>query len=113
DEYRLLRYGPMAVADLAAEWFETEGLRALVAARGISGAFAGPWSAGTSAAVLLQAANGGSQFAPSTMVKGGIGVLSDALAQAATASCAGTTTGVAIIIIKVSKGTAAVVVLGI
>ena len=42
DEYRLLRYGPMAVADLAAEWFETEGLRAIVAARGISGAFAGP-----------------------------------------------------------------------
>src|SRR2546425_11381967 len=31
DEYRLLRYGPMAVADLAAEWFETEPLRAVVA----------------------------------------------------------------------------------
>ncbi|MGZ8871250.1 MAG: phytoene desaturase family protein, partial [Pyrinomonadaceae bacterium] len=29
DEYRLLRYGPMAVADLAAEWFETESLRAI------------------------------------------------------------------------------------
>src|SRR6267143_1510687 len=42
DEYRLLRYGPMAVADLAAEWFETELLRATIAARGISGAFAGP-----------------------------------------------------------------------
>ncbi len=28
DEYRLLRYGPMAVADLAAEWFETELLKA-------------------------------------------------------------------------------------
>ena len=33
DEYRLLRYGPMAIADLAAEWFETELLRATVAAR--------------------------------------------------------------------------------
>src|SRR5947209_3082858 len=42
DEYRLLRYGPMAVADLAAEWFDNELLRALVAARGIFGAFAGP-----------------------------------------------------------------------
>src|SRR5215471_12523526 len=45
DEYRLLRYGPMAVADLAGEWFENELLRAVVAARGIFGAFAGPWSA--------------------------------------------------------------------
>src|SRR6185503_16702487 len=40
DEYRLLRWGPMAVADLAAEWFETELLRATVAARGIFGTFA-------------------------------------------------------------------------
>jgi len=39
DEYRLLRYGPMAIADLAAEWFETEQLRAIIAARGIFGAF--------------------------------------------------------------------------
>jgi phytoene dehydrogenase-like protein len=44
DEYRLLRWGPMAVADLVSEWFETELLRATVAARGIHGAFAGPWS---------------------------------------------------------------------
>ncbi|MDQ3803091.1 MAG: NAD(P)-binding protein, partial [Acidobacteriota bacterium] len=56
DAYRLLRWGPMAVADLAAEWFETELLRAVVAARGITGAFAGPWSAGTSAPLLMQAA---------------------------------------------------------
>ena len=47
DEYRLLRWGPMAVADLVSEFFETELLRAIVAARGIYGAFAGPWSAGT------------------------------------------------------------------
>ncbi|HEY9283193.1 MAG TPA: NAD(P)-binding protein, partial [Pyrinomonadaceae bacterium] len=59
DAYRLLRWGPMAVADLAAEWFETELLRAVVAARGIHGAFAGPWSAGTSLGLLVQAALGG------------------------------------------------------
>src|SRR6266850_4510521 len=84
DEYRLLRYGPMAVADLAAEWFETEALRATVAARGIFGAFAGPWSAGTSAALLLQAATDGHAIAPSTFVKGGMSALSEALAKAAT-----------------------------
>jgi len=84
DEYRLLRYGPMAVADLAAEWFENETLRAIVAARGIFGAFAGPWSAGTSAPLLLQAANDGSPIAPATFVKGGMGALTDAIAKAAT-----------------------------
>jgi len=44
DSFRLLRWGPMAVADLVAEWFETELLRATTAVRGIYGAFAGPWS---------------------------------------------------------------------
>ena len=112
DEYRLLRYGPMAVADLAAEWFETESLRALVAARGISGAFAGPWSAGTSATILLQAANGGSPFAPSTLVKGGMGTLSNALAQAATEAGAEIRTGAEVASIQVKDGKATGVVLG-
>lgn len=111
DEYRLLRYGPMAVADLAAEWFETEGLRALVAARGISGAFAGPWSAGTSAAVLQQAANGGNPFAPSSLVKGGMGALADALAQAATEAGAEIRTGAEVVKVQVKDGKAVGVVL--
>ncbi|HEU4714751.1 MAG TPA: NAD(P)/FAD-dependent oxidoreductase [Pyrinomonadaceae bacterium] len=72
DEYRLLRWGPMAVADLVAEWFETELLRATVAARGISGAFAGPWSAGTSLGLLWQAAMDGSAIGSSVYVKGGL-----------------------------------------
>ncbi|HEV8590071.1 MAG TPA: NAD(P)/FAD-dependent oxidoreductase, partial [Pyrinomonadaceae bacterium] len=84
DEYRLLRYGPMAVADLAAEWFENETLRAIVAARGIFGALAGPWSAGTCAPLLLQAAFNGRAIAPAAFVKGGMGALSQALAKAAT-----------------------------
>jgi phytoene dehydrogenase-like protein len=83
DAYRLLRWGPMAVADLVAEWFETETLRAVVAARGIFGAFAGPWSAGTSAGLLWQAAMAGHSIAPSAFVRGGMGALSEALAGAA------------------------------
>src|SRR5262249_53759959 len=47
DMYRVLRWGPMAAADLVAEFFETEPLRATVAARGIFGTFLGPWSAGS------------------------------------------------------------------
>ena len=86
DEYRLLRWGPMAVADLVSEWFETELLRATVAARGIHGAFAGPWSAGTSLGLLWQAAMDGSAIAPSVSVKGGMGALAQALADAAQAA---------------------------
>ncbi|HKP36415.1 MAG TPA: NAD(P)/FAD-dependent oxidoreductase [Pyrinomonadaceae bacterium] len=111
DEYRLLRYGPMAVADLAGEWFENETMRALVAARGIFGAFAGPWSAGTSAALLLQAANDGSVLLPATFVKGGMGLLTQALAQAATAAGAEIRTNAEVESISVENGKASGVVL--
>jgi phytoene dehydrogenase-like protein len=83
DAYRLLRWGPMAVADLAAEWFETEALRATIAARGIFGMFAGPWSAATSTGLLWQAAMDGSALSPSSFVRGGMGALTEALARAA------------------------------
>ncbi len=83
DAYRLLRWGPMAVADLVAEWFETETLRAVVAARGIFGSFAGPWSAGTSLGLLWQAAMDGHAIAPATFFRGGMGALTEALANAA------------------------------
>ena len=86
DEYRLLRWGPMAVADLVSEWFETELLRATVAARGIHGAFAGPWSAGTSLGLLWQAALDGSASASASSAKGGLGGLGQALANAAKAA---------------------------
>ncbi len=83
DAYRLLRWGPMAVADLVAEWFETETLRAVVAARGIYGAFAGPWSAGTSTGLLWQAAMDGHAIGPAAFAKGGLGALTGALASVA------------------------------
>ena len=57
DAYRLLRWGPMAVADLVGECFETEQLRAAVAADGIFGTRFGPWSAGSGLVLLLRAAN--------------------------------------------------------
>jgi phytoene dehydrogenase-like protein len=85
DAYRLLRWAPMAVADLVSEWFETETLRATVAARGIFGAFAGPWSAGTSLGLLWQAALDGHAIAPSSFAKGGMGAVTEALAKAAQA----------------------------
>ena len=84
DGQNLLRWGPMAVADFVGEWFETDLLRAVIAARGIYGTFAGPWSAGTTANLLLQAAaSGGSGAGSTVLVKGGLGALTQALAAAA------------------------------
>jgi phytoene dehydrogenase-like protein len=86
----------MAVADLVSEWFETELLRATVAARGIYGAFAGPWSAGTSLGLLWQAALDGSAIGSASYAKGGMGALSDALAKAAKAAGAEIRTGASV-----------------
>ncbi len=86
---RLIRWGPMAVADFVAEFFETELLRATIAARGIFGAAAGPWSAGTTALLLLRCGAGGLPDGGSHRIRGlpagagGEGALSDALAAAA------------------------------
>jgi phytoene dehydrogenase-like protein len=106
DAYRLLRWGPMPVADLAGEWFEMELLRAVVEARGIFGMFAGPWSAGTSAGLLMQAALGMPR-----MVRGGIGALTQALAKAASAAGAEIRTGADVARIRVNGGKATAVVL--
>lgn len=103
DEYRLLRWGPMAVADLVAEWFETELLRATVAARGIHGAFAGPWSAGTSLGLLWQSALDGSPIGPSTSAKGGMSAIAKALADAAKAAGAEIRTSAEVTRIEGSK----------
>src|SRR6266849_689837 len=83
DAYRLLRWMPMAVADLASEWFDSEPLRATVAAGGILGAFLGPWSAGSAAVLLLLGAGEGHPIASGWFVAGGPGVLADAVSAAA------------------------------
>ncbi len=75
DLYRLLRWGPMAVADLVAEWFETELLRGTIAAQGIFGTFLGPWSAGSSATLLLRAASDSNLAGAASYIAGGVGAL--------------------------------------
>ena len=73
----------MAVADLVAEWFSTDLLMAAIAARGIFGTAQGPWSAGTGAVLLLNAAVDPAPGGSSVMVKGGTGALTAAMADAA------------------------------
>jgi len=111
DLYRLLRWGPMAVADLVAEWFETELLRGTIAAQGIFGTFLGPWSAGSSATLLLRAAPDGNPAAPGSYIVGGVGALTAAMAAAAREAGAEIRTSCEVASIKVKDGVAAGVVL--
>src|SRR6202171_6467200 len=81
--FDLLRWGPMAVADFVAEFFETELLRAVIAARGIFGTALGPWSAGSTAVLLLRAAADSHPVGSAAFPRGGLGSLTLALADAA------------------------------
>lgn len=103
---RLLRWGPMAVADFVAEFFETDLLRAAVAARGIFGAALGPWSAGSTALLLLRAAADPLPVGNSAMPRGGMGALTTAMASAARQAGAEIRTGAEVAQIMVKNGAA-------
>ncbi len=111
DMYRLLRWGPMAVADLAAEYFETELLRAVVAARGVFGTFLGPWSAGSALVLLIRAAGDAHPAGSAFFAAGGMGSLTQAMASAAQAAGAQIRSGVEVIEIRVKDGAACGVIL--
>jgi len=83
DAHRLLRWLPMAVADFASEWLESDLLRAVLAARGIYGCAAGPWSAGTTANLLLSCGVDAHPAGPAPMPNGGPGAFTQALLAAA------------------------------
>jgi phytoene dehydrogenase-like protein len=83
DAYRLLRWMPMSVADLASEWFESEPLRGVIAAGGVLGSFLGTRSAGSAALLLLLGAGEGQPIANGWFAAGGPGALAEALAAAA------------------------------
>src|SRR5215470_9117232 len=86
DLYRLLRWGPMAVADLVAEYFETDLLRGTVAARGIFGTFLGPWSAGSALVLLIRAAGDAHPAGSAVFAAGGTGAITQAMTSAAKAA---------------------------
>src|SRR3984885_15026009 len=109
--YRLLRWGPMAVADLVAEYFDTELLRATIAARGIFGTFLGPWSAGTSLVLLIRGAGDAHPAGSAYFAQGGMGAIAEAMASAATQAGAEIRSGAEVIEIRVKDGVATSVVL--
>ena len=106
DLYHLLRWMPMALADLTAEWFETDLLRAAIAARGLVGSFAGPWSAGTGATWFLRAAADPHLVPAVRSPRGGPGALTQAIAAAAREAGADVRLGAEVTRIDVRDGAA-------
>jgi phytoene dehydrogenase-like protein len=111
DMFRLLRWGPMAVADLASEYFETELLRAVIAARGVFGTFLGPWSAGSTLVLLIRAAADSHPAGSASFAAGGMGAVTQAMASAAKAAGVEIRTGAEVIEIRVQNGAASGVLL--
>lgn len=109
--FDLLRWGPMAVADFVAEFFETELLRAVTAARGIFGANLGPWSAGSTALLLLRAAADPHPVGTAAFPRGGLGEFSRALVAAAKKAGAEIRTNAEVAHIRMKKGAVGGVVL--
>jgi phytoene dehydrogenase-like protein len=111
DMYRLLRWGPMAVADLVSEFFETELLRATIATRGIFGTFLGPWSAGSSMVLLIRAAGDSHPAGSAFYARGGMGALTQAMTAAARQAGAEIRTGVDVREVRIKNGVANGIVL--
>ena len=111
DLYRLLRWGPMAVADLVAEYFETDLLRGTVAARGVFGTFFRPWSAGSALVLLLRGTGDPHPAGSAHYAAGGIGSVTQAMASAARAAGAEIRTSTEVAEIRINDGVATAVVL--
>src|SRR5260370_6295978 len=82
--FDLLRWVPMAVADFVSEFFESELIRAVIAARGIFGTALGPWSAGSTAVLLRRAASDTHPVGTAAFPRGGLGDFTQALAESST-----------------------------
>jgi phytoene dehydrogenase-like protein len=95
-----------------AEYFETELLRAVIAARGIFGTFLGPWSAGSALQLLIRAAGDPHPAGSAFFAAGGMGALTQAMAGAAQSAGAEIRTSAEVIEIRVKDGAATGVLLG-
>jgi phytoene dehydrogenase-like protein len=109
--FNLFRWAPMAVADFVSEFFETELLRAVIAARGIFGNALGPWSAGSTAVLLLRAAADPHPVGSAAFPRGGLGSLSRVLAESAKEAGAVIRTEAEVAEIRIKDGAVAGVVL--
>jgi phytoene dehydrogenase-like protein len=105
DLRELARSAPQCVADFLAERFATPLLVEALAAPAVESTWSGPWSAGTTAQLLLRGAAGGAAIA------GGPAALVAALAAAARAAGAEVRCGAEVARIRLDRGRVAGVVL--
>jgi phytoene dehydrogenase-like protein len=112
DQYNQVQLMTMSAADFLDQWFETDVLKATMAASGIIGTFLGVRSPGT-AYVLLHHYMGeiDGAFRAWGLARGGTGAISNALAAAAREAGADIRTGAEVARILVRGGTAEGVVL--
>lgn len=80
--YEALRMLPIPIADWMDEWFENETLKGILAAGGVTALMQGPLATGTTLNFLHREVYGGGAIRPTRYVRGGIGKLAEALANA-------------------------------
>jgi phytoene dehydrogenase-like protein len=86
DAHRVLQWLPMPIADMVDDWFESDLLRAALAARGLLGTSHGPRAAGSTLVWLTRLAHELSARPSPAPVRGGPGALTRAMARAAQAA---------------------------
>jgi phytoene dehydrogenase-like protein len=105
DARTITRVLPMAVADFAAEAFETDAVQAAIAWRGVQYCSLGPWSAGSTAVLLADSAgNDGGAAGQTVFARGGPGALATALVNAVRAAGVEVRTGAAVTAIRSHDG---------
>lgn len=102
----ILRVLPMPVADLVGDAFDTDPLRALLSARGVALTAMGPWTPGSAAVFLMDAAAGGGAAGATRYVEGGPGALAAALGDAARDAGADVRTGAEVVAVTSGDGRA-------
>jgi len=107
---QLARWMPMPVSDLVAEWFETDLLRAAIAAHAVFGNPVGPRSAGTGAMLLARVAADSIPVGSGITVKGGPGAMAAAVARVASQHGASILTNSKVARVAISNGRATGVV---
>ncbi len=107
DALELLRVLPLSIADLLNEYFENEHLKGVLASEGILGSFYGPRSAGSVYLMLYMRIGRGDHLKQAwPLMRGGMGVLTQALSSAAQKNGAEIRTGVEVSRILIDDGTA-------
>lgn len=105
DGRMILRVMAMAVADFVAESFKDERVRATTAWRGVRHTAMGPWSAGSTAVLLADAAgNDGGGSGETVFAKGGPSAVSEALASAVRAAGGEIRTGARVVAVTTRDG---------